>query len=267
MKKQNSIDLLIENLARQFNQINGFNLMQESEIGNKMFDFVIKHSSGISAFKNLFIQYYLPAATKSSHDLQKELKNSKYKNQIKVDTTVFRDNYYETIRLGYVGAYHKYESYLNELVVLMNVFFKDIDVENKLLNIEQYSKNAFDIDIKKSINNFLDTNKINWISNCVKHYDGFPIKEPIPIRLKHFDKTKKIEIESSEFRIDLDRMLGQTQLVMNGLFMIGFHQFFSQDFEEIKDQLKPENQNIAKVENLRNDFAYVIREIFNKNIA
>jgi hypothetical protein len=267
MKKQNSIDNLVENLAKQFSQIPNFNLTQDDEMGKKLFNFVVKNSAEITAFKNLFIQYYLPAAMKSSQDSQRELKFSKYKNLISVENIALRDNYYETIRLGYVGAFHKYESYLKDLIEVMNEFFRELDFENNFLDINEYSKKAFQIDIKKSINTFSISEKINWICNCVKHYDGYPIKEPIPARLNHFDKNVKIQIESTEFKSDLENLLAQNQLIMSTMFMIGFHQYFGQEFNQIKNQLKPENQEIEKVEKLRKDFEYVISGMFNKNIT
>lgn len=123
MKKQNPIDQLVENLLKQFSQIENFDLTQNDPLGNKMFNFVIKNVSELNAFKNLFIQYYLPASIKSSQDFQRDLKFSKYKNLIQVTPKDLKENYYETVRLGYVGAYHKYESYLKELIIIMNIFF------------------------------------------------------------------------------------------------------------------------------------------------
>lgn len=82
MKKQNSIDLLVDNLASQFSNIKNFELTQNDPMGNKFFNFIVKHSSELEAFKNLFVHYYLPASIKSSQDFSRELKFSKYKNLI-----------------------------------------------------------------------------------------------------------------------------------------------------------------------------------------
>lgn len=268
MKKQNPIDQLVENLLKQFSQIENFDLMQNDPLGNRMFNFVIKNVSELNAFKNLFIQYYLPASIKSSQDFQRNLKNSKYKHLIQVTPKDLKENYYETVRLGYVGAYHKYESYLKELITIMNIFFKELDFENNFIDINLYLKKILNIDLLKTINNFKTSEKINWISNCVKHYDGFPIKEPTPDYLSHFDKSKKIEIESTEFKNDLENLSAQNQLILSILFMVGFHQVFSQKFETIKYQLKPENQSPEIIAKLKHDFEYVISGFFNnKNIT
>lgn len=129
-------------------------------------------------------------------------------------------------------------------------------------------KKILNIDLLKTINNFKVSEKINWISNCVKHYDGFPIKEPIPDYLSHFDKSKKIEIESAEFKNDIENLSAQNQLILSILFMVGFHQVLSQKFETIRYQLKPENQSPEIIAKLKHDFEYVISRFFNnKNIT
>lgn len=79
MKKQNSIDLLVENLQFEFSQIKNFELTQTDPMGKKLFNFVVKLVSEFKGFQNLFIQYYLPASLKSVRDFKKELKHSKYK--------------------------------------------------------------------------------------------------------------------------------------------------------------------------------------------
>lgn len=262
MKKNNPIDILVENLIKEFSQINNFSLTQDDPLGNKMFNFVVKHISEIHSFKSLFIQYYLPAASRASQDFQKNLKSSKYKHLINITNQELKENYYETIRLGYVGAYHKYESYLKDLLKILNEFFKEIDFENNFLDLNSYLKKIIDKDLLKTINSFKISEKINWISNCVKHYDGFPVKEPIPDYLQYFDSTKKIEIESSEFKADLDTLAAQCQLILNILFMVGFHQVVSQEFILIKDQLKEENKQPEKVQKIADELLFVISGFF-----
>ena len=195
MKKQNSIDLLVDNLATEFSKIKNFELTQDDPLGNKVFTFVVKNASELISFKNLFVHYYLPAALKSSQDYSKELKFSKYKHLIKIDSEELKENYYETIRLGYVGAFHKYEKYIKNIAVLMNDFFTHLFDENNYKDIEAYLKENFDIELKKTITKFYASEKINWIANCVKHYDGYPIKEPILRWFTYLDKEKKYRLK------------------------------------------------------------------------
>ncbi len=76
----------------------------------------MKYVSELNGFQNLFIQYYLPASLKSITDFKKELKHSKYRTFFNFNEIELQENYFETVRLGYVGAYHKYETYLKNII-------------------------------------------------------------------------------------------------------------------------------------------------------
>lgn len=265
MKKENSIDLLIENLAKEFIQIPNFDLTQSDPIGNKVFNFVVRLVSEFHSYQNLFVQHYLPASLKSIQIFKREVKHSKYKGLFNLTEDEYKENYYETVRLGYVGAYHKYENYIKSLSLLMDEFFKELDFDNKFLPIKEYIKSEFDVDIFKSSHRFLITQKINWISNCVKHYDGFPIKEPIPEIFNYHKKTEKMKIDSKEFKSDMQFLIKHNQLMLSTFFLIGFHQFFGSEFETIKDQLKPENKEEYKIRIERQKMGLRIKLILDIN--
>ncbi|WP_428742335.1 hypothetical protein [Tenacibaculum sp.] len=267
MKKQNSIDLIVENLLKEFSKIKDFELTQNDPMGNKFFNFVVRLVSEFRAYQNLFIQYYLPASRNSINETKREIKHSKYKDFFHITEEEFKENYYETIRLGYVGAYHKYEGYIKRLLPLMDEFFKDLDFENEFIPLENYLKNEFGIVLKKTVNNFHITKKINWISNCVKHYDGFPIKEPIPKEFEYLSKEKKIQIESKEFKSDMESLITHNNLMLSTFFLIGFHQFFGYEFSSIKDQLKPENQEEVKAIKMQKDLKFVIEGMFGNKVS
>lgn len=262
MKKQNSIDLLVDNLASQFSNIKNFELTQNDPMGNKFFNFIVKHSSELEAFKNLFVHYYLPASIKSSQDFSRELKFSKYKNLIKINADELKENYFETIRLGYVGAFHKYETYIKSISKLMDEFFLDLFDENDYQNIEPYLKENFNLELKKTINNFPASEKINWIANCVKHYDGYPVKQPVLHSFNTADKNEKIKIEAKEFREDLDNLIRQNQTLLSALFLVGFHQFSGQEQSNIKEQLS-EGKTEEDVKAVRSKLEESIKFLFN----
>lgn len=264
MKKQNSIDSLVENLASEFSRIKNFDLMQNDPTGKLAFNFVVKNAFELAAFKNLFIHSYLPASIKSSQDYLRELKFSKYKHLIEIDQSELKENYFETIRLGYVGGFHKYESYINNLPGFIDEFFRSIFVEDNFKNIDIYLKENFGIELKKTINVFYASEKINWIANCVKHYDGFPIKEPILRWFTNSDKSKKIQIEAKEFREDLESLATQNQLILTALFLVGFHQYLCQDYEKIKGELA-ENKTQDDLIKTKKDIEKIIISTFKKS--
>ena len=240
--------------------------MQSEPMGQLAFNFVVKHAFELDAFKNLFVHSFLPACTKSSQQYQRELKFSKYKDLIKVTESEFRENYFETIRLGYVGAFHKYESYIKSICEFMDEFFKPLFTNSEYQKIDLYLKNHFKIELRKTINNFYASEKINWIANCVKHYDGYPIKEPIHWWFTHNDKSKKIEIESKEFKEDLESLATQNQLILTALFLVGFHQYINSNYEKVKQDLsegKTEEDIVIHTKAVED----IIISTFKKNIA
>ncbi|MFS4467632.1 hypothetical protein [Maribacter sp. 2210JD10-5] len=269
MRKKNSIDALVENLQTDFSKISNFHLTQTDSLGKKLFNFVVRLAAEFQAFQNLFVQYYLPASLKSVQDFKRELKHSKYKSSFKLTEEEYMENYYETVRLGYVGAYHKYESFLKNVVPLMDEFFEELDFEDDFLPMNEYLKKEFDLELNKTIYNFKITKKINWISNCVKHYDGYPIKEPRPKSISNLDETKKIQIDSKEFKADMQDLIKHNQIILSALFYVGFHQVFGMKFESLKSQLKPENRKHNKVVIERALLKVSIQGMFNaeKNVA
>lgn len=262
-KKINSIDLLIENLQKEFTKIPNFELTQNDPLGKKLFDFVVRFAFEFQSYQDLFVQFYLPNSLKSIQTFKRELKFSKHKQFFNLTDDEYKENYYETIRLGYVGAYHKYESFLNNLIPMIDEFFKEIDFENKFLSIKEYLKIEFDVELKKTAYNFPVTRKINWICNCVKHYDGFPIKEPVPKYLDYFDKNKKIQIDSKEFKKDMQELIKHNQNMLTLLFYVGYHQFLGLEFLTIENQLKPEHREKEKIEKMRQILGVSIKSLFN----
>ena len=131
-KKVNSIDLLIENLQKEFSKIPNFELTQNIPLGKKLFDFVVRFVSEFHSYQDLFVQFYLPASLKSIQTFKRELKFSKYKQFFNLTEDEYKENSFETVRLGYVGAFHKYASFLKNLIPMIDEFFKEIDFQAML---------------------------------------------------------------------------------------------------------------------------------------
>ena len=127
--KYNPIDLLVERLADNFAKVKDFDKLQDSEEGKKLFDLIIKSTSEMENFQTLFLNYYIPSANKSIADSWTQISKSKYKHLLNISRDQLKENLYETVRLGYVGLFHKYESYLKALInatnFLLNLHFLD----------------------------------------------------------------------------------------------------------------------------------------------
>ncbi|OFX69671.1 MAG: hypothetical protein A2X12_01140 [Bacteroidetes bacterium GWE2_29_8] len=198
MKNKNSIDSLIEYIKNVLSEIPNFKLVQTDPNASKLFNSIVAKYSDIQSFKTLYKMYYIPAANRAIIDTRKELKTSIYKKYIIITDDELKENYYETIRLGYVGLFHKIENFVKEMLVQANLIL-NIHKEEKD-SIENYYKNNY----KFTFNNWKEDpiiEKINWISNCEKHYDGFPLKEPNLLNLPKYEKIKKVH---EDFYKDID---------------------------------------------------------------
>lgn len=228
--KENRIDKFIEDLAGRFSKIPNFHLTQEDEKGIILFNFITKRFSELQAFRDLITTYYLPAASKSTIDGLNEIKKSKYRKLIKLTQEDLRENYNETIRLGYIGVFHKFESFMRDLVINAETLISGIETNNN--SLEKYVKEKFDFRIV-DWKNYPTVIRINWICNCIKHYDGLPIKEPIPKTYRHLDKNKRMVFSREEFIKDIDKLVEQNISILQLTFMFATYKmaFDSKDYE------------------------------------
>jgi hypothetical protein len=262
--KYNPIDLLVERLLENFAKVKDFDKLQESEEGKRLFDLIIKSTSEMENFQSLFLDYYIPSSNKSIVDSWNLVSKSKYKHLLNISKDELKENLYETIRLGYLGLFHKYESYLKSLVDAINFLLKGLNEENNLLSIEEYCKKEFEINIYKSHDKFSITRRINYIANCVKHWDGFPTKNPIHPDFLNSNPDEKIKIEKEIFKIDIDRLKSHCQLLMSQIMIIGFKQYLELDYETIKKSLNPELRESVetkqKLEEVIKNFDFILSD-------
>lgn len=200
-QRKNRIDILIEILSNEFSKIPNFELIQTDINANRLFNFVIAKFSEIQDYKTLYQRYFIPSANKATIDARNEIKTSYYKNIITISELQLKENYYDTIRLGYVGLFHKIENFIKELLFEANLIYNDGKSDDE--SIEKF----YDKRYKFKFNDWYSdiyTNKINWICNCVKHYNGYPKKEPKYKYLSHLSEDEKIRINQDEFFKDID---------------------------------------------------------------
>lgn len=177
MKQGNKYDSFIEDLATRFSNIPNFNLTQDDESGRRLFLFVVKRISELHSFKILLLNYYIPQSSRAIADDLNELRKSKYKQFIIFNEDEIHENYYETIRLGYVGLFHKYENFITDLIHQAEFFLLNEWQISESLNL--YIKSRFKCDLLDWKNSSF-IHRINWICNCVKHKDGYPLKPNKP---------------------------------------------------------------------------------------
>lgn len=178
-KQQTQFDALVENLVQEFTKIPNFDLTKTDEIANELFNKITFRISDITAYKDLVCSHFIPATNKAVFISKMDFQQSKYKHYLKATNIDFKETLNDTIRLSYVGLFHKLENYVNDVVEMANLILDDNHKSE--ISIEKWAKDNFDFNLK-DWQQFETTFKINWIANCVKHKDGYPIKEPVPHR-------------------------------------------------------------------------------------
>jgi hypothetical protein len=226
MKYQNKYDLLIEKLVDQFSNIKNFNLLQDDTKGGQVFKFFIKRIADINSFKYLITHYYLPAASKSVADDLIELNKSKYRHLIKISSEELKENYYETIRLAYIAMFHKFENYLDDLID--NAEFLISDVSQSEVSLSKYVELNFHYKLLDWKNSPI-INRINWISNCNKHYNGYPLKTPKHQDFLNNPENEKLKLTKEDFVRDIDALILRYTFSLQLIFTLAVHKM---TFEE-----------------------------------
>ena len=200
-KGRNKIDTLIESLGSEFSKIQNFSLTQTDPEGQKLFNLIVSKFADLSDFRALYKQYFIPATNRARVATRKEMNTSYYLKVLDVADIDLNENYHDTIRLGYVGLFHKVENFVKDVLLVSNEIFNDGKKGND--SVEGFFKDKYNF----RFNNWygdLNMRKINWIANCVKHYDGLPLKQPKYEYLSHLSEDEKIKIDQNDFYEDIE---------------------------------------------------------------
>jgi len=117
MKKVNKYDALFETLAKEFSKIENIGIINTDDDARRLFFFSMKRMFEIENYKVLFLNSFIPSCNKAIADGTKALKSSKYNHLFNGAREELNENLNETIRLGYVGMFHKFENYIDDLIV------------------------------------------------------------------------------------------------------------------------------------------------------
>ena len=223
MKKKkipNKFDSLVERLIKEFIKIPNFDLTSTDEVANKAFNIITFRIAEVTSYKELVCQHFIPATNKAIFNAQKDFHNSRYKYLLKTRDLDFKETLHDTVRLAYVGLFHKLENYINDVIKLPELICGDLyETEGTVV---KWAKDKFKFDIK-DWQQFYITHKINWICNCVKHKDGFPVKEPKPLGFKFADESKRIKVTPDDFKRDCEMLIKFYPIYIQAMFMFAQH--------------------------------------------
>ncbi|UFK97751.1 hypothetical protein [Kaistella faecalis] len=260
MKKQpnNKFDLLIEKLIEGFTTIPNFDITQKDELANKLFNTVSYRIAELTTYKELVIRHYVPETNKAIHISKNEFRNSKYRNLLNIKEIDFQETLYETIRLAYVGLFHKIENFTNDVLEMTSEVFSEFYVDKISLN--NWTKEKFEFQIK-DWQQFKLIHRINWIANCVKHRDGFPTKSPKPIEFEYADENIRLQLSVNDFKNDCEILLPFYPIYIQLMFLFAQHKMFSQEsFEHFEDKDFVKEQN-DKLENLGIQLKLLVKQL------
>lgn len=241
MKKKKSVnrfDSLVEKLIGEFTKIPNFDLTQKDEVANIVFNIVTYRMAEISSYKELVCSHFIPATNKAIFESKQDFKNSKYKALVNINDLDFQETLYDTVRLAYVGLFHKLENYISDVVKVSDMIFGNL-YETEI-PIERLAKEKFQFNIR-DWQQFYITHKINWICNCVKHKDAYPVKEPKPACFRDSDETQRIKISSEEFKTDCESLIKFYPIYLQIMFLFAQYKYFSE--QSIDKNESPELYN------------------------
>lgn len=213
MSPNNTIDRFIVEYHKMFDSVPYFQTLQDSPDEKDLFESLIGKMLEISNLKCLYQNYLYPSAQKCHHKQRKFISKSKivrkHSDLKKNVLSEIDDLPYSVIRMGYVQLFHLIDG-------CVKILFEKIDLiceKNAYKLVSEYVLQRYHIDIKKhwcTIDE--DIEKINWISNRVKHDDGFPVHDVNRLPLKYllpdefpFGTNQRIKIELADYISDVDK--------------------------------------------------------------
>jgi hypothetical protein len=254
MKKKislNKFDTLVERLVSEFIKIPNFDLVSTDELANKVFNIITFRIADVISYKELVCQHFIPATNKAIFESKKDFQNSRYKFLLTTKNLDFTETLYDTIRLAYVGLFHKLENYINDVIKIPDLIFSELyETEG---TVASWAKQKFNFDIK-DWQQFSITHEINWICNCVKHKDGLPIKEPKPNRFKYADATQRIKITPEEFKRDCELLVKFYPLYLQTMVIFAQHKIatekplLKEDYKYSPDLFDKQVENLNKLQ-------------------
>lgn len=111
-KTKNSVDNTFELLVQEFLQVPNIERINEDEAYARIVSFITFRFLDLASYKNLVLQQFIPATNKAIVQTKNDYKTSQYKNLLNLGDDDFKEPLYETIRLAYIGLFHKFENYL-----------------------------------------------------------------------------------------------------------------------------------------------------------
>ncbi len=210
--KIKNIDNYFDKFIDEFMKIPNIELIKTDEYAKIQHKFLIDEFSSLYDIKILFLEHYIPAAKKHVENSKKEYRKSKYYSDIKKLLHYVDESYYETIRLGYVALFHRYESFIHNLLKV-NIKIYELPFKDEK-EFDKYLKEEIKFNLFRNYRIIKPLHEINWICNSVKHCDGYPNPKNKPNSCKKIPINEKLKISEDTLKKHFDSMEGIYQLLL-----------------------------------------------------
>lgn len=237
MAKLNPFDQIIDNLLNSLKKVENFHLLGESGHGDKFHNLTIVRAAEIREFKNMFVSYFIPKANEMYVLTKNSYAKSKYKGLISLTEDQLKENVYETIRLGYVGMFHKYEAFVTELIECAELVIADEEKPKTSLEDFVFRKFGHHLSKEKGKYDKPIVQKLNWISNSIKHCDGKPYPKYKPVEYQNYPENKRLTLTKDDFKRDCDMLIDHYLTKMKIVFNVALYKSI---FENENENDSPE---------------------------
>jgi hypothetical protein len=193
----NELDRVILAMATEFSKIDNYEKVQQDEDLHRVHSFVAIGMSGIHDAVSMVVRDFIPAANKTVVRTRTLMQQSMFKNILNAINIDVNSTQQETIRLGYVFVFHKFEVFVNGLLEVMD------SVDTKFnFDPNQWFKNEA-------------VYLVNFISNCSKHQDGLcklsNPKHRFPPEFENHPDNVKIIRTTQQFKTDTKALIDAIQ--------------------------------------------------------
>ena len=171
-KKNNSIDSFLELVVSETLKANSKSDFLSNPNAVDLYQTIILNRFEIKQMSELFRKEFLPKSAKLFNAEKRAWLKSSYRKPFNITDEQLKSNYYETLRLGYISIFHKYEGYVILVIPKFEKQFNDSwSSKNDLV---KFVKNEFDFKLDRHWTLTPRLERINWIVNSCKHFNGYP---------------------------------------------------------------------------------------------
>lgn len=170
-KKENPFDKLVNSFITEYKKIPNFDKLTTDEDLFRVHTFVATRLTGLYSTRDLVVANFIPAVNRSIAETRANMNASAYKHVLKTIPNDVEDIRHETLRLGYVYMFHKYENLVKSYMQLMENLSTETSQESNE-TLEEYLMRRFTFN-PLQWHKFPKVHKIQFVANCSKHSDGF----------------------------------------------------------------------------------------------